>query len=153
MPWRASCRASSAPRCQCSEGDRPRRGREAHQPPGFKPDQSVGLPRCPSEVGKKQAVLQPWMSRDELVRLVDEAEADSVIRRSLRHCRSQDELILEARRQGYRITRLDLEQAQREEQKEQRIQALDARCINVPITEAMAEQVDVEHIVDAQELL
>jgi len=93
------------------------------------------------------------MSRDELVRLVDEAEADSVIRRSLRHCRSQDELILEARRQGYRITRLDLEQAQREEQKEQRIQALDARCINVPITEAMAEQVDVEQIVNAPEQL
>ena len=93
------------------------------------------------------------MSRDELVRLVDEAEADSVIRRSLRHCRSQDELILAARRLGYRITRVGLQQAQREEQKERRIQALDAQCINVPITEAMAEQVDVDQIVDAQELL
>lgn len=58
-----------------------------------------------------------------------------------------------ARRLGYRITRVDLQQAQREEQKEQRIQALDVLCINVPITEAMAEQVDVEQIVDAPEQL
>ena len=153
MPLHASCRASSAPRCRCSEGDRPRPGREAHQPPGFKPDESLGLARCSSEVGRKQAVLQLWMSRGELVRLVDEAEADSVIRRSLRHCRSQDELILAARRLGYRITRVDLQQAQREDQKERRIQALDAQCINVPITEAMAEQVDVEQIVNAPEQL
>jgi hypothetical protein len=62
------------------------------------------------------------MSRDELVRLVDEAEADAVIRRSLRHCRFQEELILAA------------------------------QCINVPITEAMAERMTAERIVDEREL-
>lgn len=93
------------------------------------------------------------MSRDELVRLVDEAETDAVIRRSLRHCRSQEELILAARRLGYRITRVDLQQAQQEEHEEQRIQALAAQCINVPISEAMAERMTAERIVDERERL
>ncbi|MCS5691835.1 Nif11 family protein [Cyanobium sp. FGCU-6] len=53
------------------------------------------------------------MSWSELERLVEEAEADDVIRRSLRHCRSRAELVLAARRLGYRITDLDLWRAWR----------------------------------------
>jgi len=51
------------------------------------------------------------MSWSELERLVQEAETDGVIRRSLRHCRSRPELVLAARRLGYRITRVDLQRA------------------------------------------
>lgn len=53
------------------------------------------------------------MSWNELERLVEEAEADGVIRRSLRHCRSREELVLASRRLGYRITRQDLARAWR----------------------------------------
>lgn len=53
------------------------------------------------------------MSWNELERLVEEAEADGVIRRSLRHCRSREELLLASRRLGYRITRQDLGRAWR----------------------------------------
>lgn len=51
------------------------------------------------------------MSWSELERLVEEAEADSSLRRALRHCRSQQELVLAGRQLGYRITRLDLVRA------------------------------------------
>ncbi len=51
------------------------------------------------------------MSWSELERLVDEAEKDPVIRRGLRHCRSSPELLLAARRLGFRVTRVDLERA------------------------------------------
>jgi hypothetical protein len=51
------------------------------------------------------------MSWSELERLVQEAENDGVIRRALRHCRSRLELVLAARRLGYRITRVDLQRA------------------------------------------
>lgn len=51
------------------------------------------------------------MSWSELERLVQEAEDDGVIRRALRHCRSGGELVLAARRLGYRITRVDLNRA------------------------------------------
>jgi hypothetical protein len=54
------------------------------------------------------------MSWSELERLVDEAEHDSDIGRALRHCRSRDELVLAARRLGYRITRMDLLRAWQE---------------------------------------
>jgi hypothetical protein len=56
------------------------------------------------------------MSWSELERLVDEAEHDSDIGRALRHCRSRDELVLAARRLGYRITRMDLLRAWQEHQ-------------------------------------
>lgn len=61
------------------------------------------------------------MSWSELERLVEEIENDSCMRRALRHCRSGNELILAARRLGYRISRMDLcrarqlEQAQRQD--------------------------------------
>ena len=58
------------------------------------------------------------MSWSELERLVDQAEADSSLRRSLKACRSQQELILAARRLGYRITRIDLQRAWEEERRE-----------------------------------
>ena len=56
------------------------------------------------------------MSWSELERLVEEAELDSTIRRALRHCRSRDELVLAARRLGYRLTRMDLHRARQEHQ-------------------------------------
>ncbi|QCH13856.1 Nif11 family protein [Synechococcus sp. CB0101] len=56
------------------------------------------------------------MSWSELERLVCDAEADAAMQRALRHCRSRKELILAARRLGYRITRLDLQRAWQEHQ-------------------------------------
>lgn len=59
------------------------------------------------------------MSWSELERLVDEAEAKNPsLRRSLKGCRSTPELILAARRLGYRITRIDLQRAWEEERRE-----------------------------------
>jgi hypothetical protein len=56
------------------------------------------------------------MSWSELERLVCDAEADAVMQRALKHCRSRKELILAARRLGYRITRIDLQRAWQEHQ-------------------------------------
>ena len=58
------------------------------------------------------------MSWSELERLVDQAETDARLRRSLKDCRSTQELILAARRLGYRITRIDLQRAWEEERQE-----------------------------------
>jgi len=58
------------------------------------------------------------MSWSELERLVEEAEAQPSLRRSLKDCRSTPELILAARRLGYRITRMDLQRAWEEERQE-----------------------------------
>ncbi len=49
------------------------------------------------------------MGLGELARLVEEAERDDVVRRSLRRCRSRSELVLAARRLGYAIHREDLQ--------------------------------------------
>ena len=57
------------------------------------------------------------MSWPELERFV------AALQRALKHCRSRKELILAARRLGYRITRLDLERAWQEEQLENTRQA------------------------------
>lgn len=51
------------------------------------------------------------MSWPELERLVTDAEASESLQRSLRHCRSREELLLAARRLGYRVTRIDLQNA------------------------------------------
>ena len=59
------------------------------------------------------------MSWPELERFVAAVEADPALQRALRHCRSRKELILAARRLGYRITRIDLLRAWQEEQREQ----------------------------------
>ena len=63
------------------------------------------------------------MSWSELERLVEEAEAQPSLRRSLKDCRSTPELILAARRLGYRITRMDLQRAWQEERQESMGQA------------------------------
>ncbi len=60
------------------------------------------------------------MARAELERLVDEAEADGALRRALKHCRSGYELVLAARRLGYRITREDLIQSRLEDRDQSR---------------------------------
>ena len=57
------------------------------------------------------------MSWSELERLVSDAEADAAMQRALKHCRSRKELILAARRLGYRITRIDLQRAWQEHQR------------------------------------
>ena len=56
------------------------------------------------------------MSWSELERLVCDAEGDAAMQRALKHCRSRKELILAARRLGYRITRIDLQRAWQEHQ-------------------------------------
>jgi predicted ribosomally synthesized peptide with nif11-like leader len=58
------------------------------------------------------------MSWSELERFVDDVEADGALQRALKHCRSRKELILAARRLGYRITRIDLQRAWEEEHRE-----------------------------------
>ncbi len=58
------------------------------------------------------------MSWFELERLVDDAEKEPQLAMALRHCRSNPELVLAARRLGYRVTRVDLEQARLADQKE-----------------------------------
>jgi len=49
---------------------------------------------------------------------VDQAEANPALLRSLKGCRSTPELILAARRLGYRITRIDLQRAWEQERRE-----------------------------------
>ncbi len=63
------------------------------------------------------------MSWSELERLVDQAETDIALRRSLKDCGTQQELILAARRLAYRITRMVLERAQEEERQESKREA------------------------------
>ena len=61
------------------------------------------------------------MSWFELERLVEDAEKESQLARALRHCRSNPELVLAARRLDYRITRVDLEQAALQHKLEQEV--------------------------------
>lgn len=63
------------------------------------------------------------MSWQELERLVSDVETDAVIRRAMKCCRSRHEFVLAARRLGYRITRVDLQLALEEDQREQRMMA------------------------------
>jgi hypothetical protein len=56
------------------------------------------------------------MGWSELERLVDEAERDPVLRRSLRASRSLTELALACQRLGYQVTGSDLRQARALEQ-------------------------------------
>lgn len=48
------------------------------------------------------------MSWSELERLVEQAEADAVLRRALMHCRSRTELVLASQRLGFGIDGQDL---------------------------------------------
>jgi hypothetical protein len=63
------------------------------------------------------------MSWSELERLVDQAEANPSLRRTLKGCRSTPGLILAARRLSYRITRIDLQRAWEQERQEYKRQA------------------------------
>lgn len=63
------------------------------------------------------------MSWPELERLVADAEVDPELRRALRDCRTRGELILMARRLGYRLSRLDLQRAQAEDLLEKQVMA------------------------------
>jgi DNA-binding winged helix-turn-helix (wHTH) protein len=62
------------------------------------------------------------MSSSELERLVCELEADPSLQQPFRDCRSRQQLILTARRMGYRITRVDLQRAWMQEQQAQQPQ-------------------------------
>ena len=61
------------------------------------------------------------MSWLELERLVEDAEKEPQLARALRHCRSNPELVLAARRLDYRITRVDLVQAALQHKLEQEV--------------------------------
>ena len=58
------------------------------------------------------------MSWSELEPLVGQTEVSPSLQRSLKDCRSNPELILAARRLGFRITRMDLQRAWEEERRE-----------------------------------
>jgi hypothetical protein len=70
------------------------------------------------------------MSWLELERLVEDAEKEPQLAMALRHCRSNPELVLAARRLGYRVTRVDLEQARLADKKEHEQQNLAAHLSN-----------------------
>jgi hypothetical protein len=71
----------------------------------------VGEPAIYGQPGIQAIPPEDTMSWSELERLVEEAEADGVIRRALRHCRSRRELLLAGQRLGYGISSDDLHQA------------------------------------------
>lgn len=59
------------------------------------------------------------MSWSELERLVEAAEQDPAVRQDLRRCRCREELVLQARHLGFRITRVDLQRAWLDHQQQQ----------------------------------
>lgn len=63
------------------------------------------------------------MSWSELERLVDEGERQPRLRLALRGCRDDADLLLRSRHLGYRITRVDLQRAWLEHQREQELAA------------------------------
>jgi len=64
------------------------------------------------------------MSWQELERLVVEAEARPSLRLALRRCRDDNALILQARQLGYRITRVDLQQAWLQHRQDEELRTL-----------------------------
>jgi hypothetical protein len=58
------------------------------------------------------------MSWSELERMVEAAEADTALRRALRHCRSRQELVLAGQRLGFAIGLADLRRARLLEQQD-----------------------------------
>ena len=119
MRWPGISRVKRAPRCPLLEPPRE----------VFRPVFSVlkqGLAEC--DLRNLAHSKRPWhgekprgfhpMSWSELERFVADVEADVALQRALKHCRSRKELILAARRLGYRITRMDLQRAWQEERLE-----------------------------------
>ena len=64
------------------------------------------------------------MSWQELERLVVEAEARPSLRLALRSCRDANALILQARQLGYKITRVDLQQAWLQHRQDEELKSL-----------------------------
>ena len=64
------------------------------------------------------------MSWQELERLVVEAEARPSLRLALRRCRDDSALILQARQLGYKITRVDLQQAWLQHRQDEEVRSL-----------------------------
>ncbi len=64
------------------------------------------------------------MSWQELERLVVDAEARPSLRLALRSCRDDNALILQARQLGYRITRVDLQQAWLQHRQDEELRTL-----------------------------
>jgi hypothetical protein len=64
------------------------------------------------------------MSWQELERLVNEAEARPSLRLTLRRCRDDNALILQARQLGYKITRVDLQQAWLQHRQDEELESL-----------------------------
>lgn len=60
------------------------------------------------------------MSWSELERLVEAAEQDPVVRQTLQRCRCREDLVLQARQLGFRITRVDLQRAWLDHQQQHR---------------------------------
>lgn len=60
------------------------------------------------------------MSWSELERLVEAVEQNPAVRQDLRGCRCCEELVLQARHLGFRITRVDLQRAWLDHQRQQR---------------------------------
>ncbi len=83
----------------------------------------IGLARV-NGLSWLQALFQEVLVTDVVIGEVltgtfPDVEADSALQHALKHCRSRKELMLAARRLGYRITRMDLQRACQEEQREQ----------------------------------
>jgi hypothetical protein len=70
-----------------------------------------GVPLGKLEEPEEAPLREPAMCWSELERLVTEAETDFCVRQVLQHCRSRDELVLAARRLGFRISQADLRRA------------------------------------------
>lgn len=82
--------------------------------------------------------VQP-MSWSELQRLVEEAETDGTLRRSLRRCRSRRELLMASRRLGYRIQAIDLRRARVLDQLEAFASRPAVQSFPEPLRQASAE--------------
>ena len=70
------------------------------------------------------------MGSEMCIRDREDAEKEPQLAQALRHCRSNPELVLAARRLGYRVTRVDLEQARLADKKEHEQQNLAAHLSN-----------------------
>jgi Nif11 domain len=103
----------------------------------------VGLLQLPAGVcggNVKSLIGSPTMSWSELERLVTTAEADGSLRRALRQSRSQEELVLAARRLGYRITCQVLAAAVEEHRGEDVGVGVDATETGATLQEAHSQQ-------------
>lgn len=80
--------------------------------------------RCQVEGFERKCIslTKAGMSWSELERLVEAAEQDPAVRQELRRCRCREDLVLQARHLGFRITRIDLHRAWLDHQQQQQQQ-------------------------------